>query len=428
MWQGAMGEPTHVDDIEYLCGKALANDYGLSLMGINPDTAETIPALPRLAGVVRKYEHLRRAHSLPEEVKARLRTPGAEFTLTESANRQWEFRPVKYDRHKVQAVGDRSSRWRVINPFGPQPLQLRIEALMAAGPYDAPESILLADFEDASQFADRATAPGISVTLATSTDHVRTGTTSGRLSATNTTSSRTGSWCRLGKTFGPPINLAGHGALGVWVHGDGRGQLLNLQQTSPSHLTRAIADHYIDINFIGWRYFELIEPEGARHADYEWPYGDIYSIYRESIRLDQVETLSLWLNHIEPRETATCYLGPIRALPLVPTKLRNPAVTVGGRTLTFPVEIETGQYLEFRAEGHGTLYGAQGEVLGQVTPAGDVPQLVPGDNEVSFTCETDGKVRSRAQVSVMTQGPPFGSKKRTAESSSDAAASPSNKQ
>jgi hypothetical protein len=410
-WQGPTGEPTHTDDIEYLAGKALGNNYGLSLMGINPSNVDSIPALPRLAAIVRRYENLRHANYFTDEVKERLRAPGEDFALLESPDGEWQFRPVRYDKHKVDGSDERSRRWTVENQFERQPLKLRIETLAGIGAYDDPGGVLLSDFDDAGQFTDRANQPGITTTLEQSAEQVKVGAASGCFTAENSTDTPTRAWCKVGKTFSPTIDLSGHEAIGLWVHGDGQGQVLNLQQTSPSHLSHGIADHYITIDFTGWRYFALLEPEGGRHADYSWPYGGHYSIYRESIRANRVETLSLWYNDLPPKETATCYLSPIRALPVTPVTLRNPTLIVGGRKLQFPVAIETGQYLEFRGLEDCRVYGKQGEEIRQVVSSGDVPSLETGENEIQLTFDADeGAVTPRAHVTVITEGAAFGGK------------------
>ena len=408
IWQGATAEPTHVDDIEYLCTKALGNNHGLSLMGISPSTVGSIPALPRLAAIVQRYECLRRANYFTDAVRERVRIPGDEFTLFQTSDGEWRFCPVRYDKHKVRGMDDTSNTWTLNNCFDQQPLQLRIETLLSAGAYEDPGNVTLADFSNADEFADRAAQPGISASLDVSTEQMKVGASSGLFTATNSTDTTTRSWCKAGKAFSPPANLSGHQALGLWVYGDGKGEVLNLQQTSPSHLSHAIADHYITVDFTGWRYFELVEPEGERHADYSWPYGGIYSIYRESIRPNSVATLSLWYNNIPPKEKVECYLSPIRALPILPAKLRHPAVTVGGKTITFPVDIETGQFLEFRDLDDCKLYGQKGEEICDVKPQGDIPTLKPGANTITFVCEREAGVNPRAYVSVITQGEPFG--------------------
>ncbi|OGV69519.1 MAG: hypothetical protein A3K19_27855 [Lentisphaerae bacterium RIFOXYB12_FULL_65_16] len=403
-WTGPQDEPTYGDDIEYLCGKAIGNNCGLSIMGINPSTINTVPALPRLAGIMKRYENLRQANYFTPEVKDKLRVPGDEYALSQGQDGEWQFHPVRYDKHKVVGLDGWSNTWTATNKFERQPLQLRIEALMSAGPYDAPGNVTLADYTASDAFPVLAAQPGITGKLESSTAQVRAGTVSGLFSATNTTETSTKSWCKLGKTDPATVDLSGHQALGVWVYGDGKGEVLNLQQTSPPHLSHGIADHYIVVDFIGWRYFELIEPEGERYADYSWPYGGIYSIYRESIRPGSVNPLSFWFNNIPPKDAVSCYLSPVKALPTVKTKLRNPSVTVGGKTITFPVEIETGGYLEFRSPTDCKLYAPSGELIAEVTPQGDVPDLDAGANAIRFACEPDAGVTPRAYVSVISRG------------------------
>jgi hypothetical protein len=413
-WQGPMGEPTHADDIEYLAGKALGNNYGLSMMGINPSNVGSTAALPRLAEIVRRYERLRRGNYFNDAVRERLRRPGEEFTLIQNSDGEWQFLPACYDKHKVEGSDERSQRWTVTNRFAKQPLQLRIETLSGIAAYDDPGGVLLADFGDTGEFTVRASQPGISADLMGSTEQVKVCAASGRFTATNATESPVRSWCKIGKTFAPTLDLSGHEALGLWVHGDGQGAVLNLQQTSPSHLSHGVADHYITIDFSGWRYFALLEPEGARHADYAWPYGGHYATYRESIRPGSVETLSLWYNNLPAKETVTCYLSPVRALTVASTRLRNPTVGIGGRKISFPVEIETGQFLELRETGC-RLYGKNGEEICEVVPVGLDPDLEPGENQIELSFDGGGDVAARAHVSVITHGAAFGGKNRDEE-------------
>lgn len=402
-WSGAQGERTFPDDIEYLMAKCLGTDTGLALMGIDPKTAKAAPALPRLAAIIRRYEELRHSGQVPEAVKARLRQPGEEYTLEGDVRSGWRFRPVCYDRHKVQSAEPWSSQWRVNNRFGPQPLALRIEALMGAAPYDDPAGVVLADFQQEGDFAVRAVQAGVEARVLAVRDQVKAGQASGCFTATNRRADRRGAWVQAEKRFAPPGDLSKCQGLGVWVHGDGQGEVLNFQLRSPQHLAGGIGDHYVLVDFTGWRYFELIEPEGARYADYAWPYGDIYSIYRESVRFDQIESLSLWYNELPPAKEVRCLLSAVKALPLVPLKLVRPRLTVGGQTLRFPVEIPSGCYLEFLGPNDCTLYGPNGEVLGRVKAEGNVPTVAAGENLVKFQVD-GGSVRPRAQVTLVTRG------------------------
>jgi hypothetical protein len=275
---------------------------------------------------------------------------------------------------------------------------------MAAGPYDAPGNLALADFRQAGDFPVRGAQQGVTVELGPSQAQLKAGPSSGCFSAASARPAAAGAWAMAEKRFAPPLNLSGHQALGLWVYGDGQGEVLNVQLRSPHHLAGGIGDHYMRIDFTGWRYFELIEPEGARHADHAWPYGDVYSIYRESVQFGQVESLGLWYNHLPPGRKATCYLSPITALPVVPGKLLSPSITVGGATLAFPVEIESGSYLEFQSPSDCKLYGPQGQLLREVKPEGRPPVLEPGENQVEFRAKTAGGAAPRANVTVISRG------------------------
>jgi hypothetical protein len=405
-WSGAQGEPTFADDIEYLMGKCLGTDTGFALMGIDPANVASIPALPRLGEIIKRYEDLRHSGKVPEAIKARLRTPGEEFTLIGSLESGWQFQPVQYVKHKVESAEPWSSVWKTTNRFERQPVRLRIEALMAAGPYDAPENAILADFKAPDDFPTRQSEPGVTVHLQPSQEQVKVAAISGRFSASSAPTARPGSWAQVRKTFSPPLDLGGKQGLGLWVYGDGQGEVLNLQLRSPEHVSSGIGDHYIPIDFTGWRYFELIEPEGGRHADYRWPYGGIYSVYRESVNFRKVESLSLWYANLPNKEVA-CYLSPIKALPLVQGKLVNPSVAIGSTRITFPVEMESGAYLEFASMTDCKLYGPKGELLREVTPQGGVPELQPGENELRFQCETPAGVNPRARITVISRGQPL---------------------
>src|ERR1035437_8286538 len=72
-------------------------------------------------------------------------------------------------------------------------------------------------------------------------------------------SPREGSWIKIGKTFDPWLNLDKNQALGVWIKRDGNGQLLNFRIESPKHIAYGThGDHFVKIDFKGWRYFELV--------------------------------------------------------------------------------------------------------------------------------------------------------------------------
>ena len=110
----------------------------------------------------------------------------------------------------------------------------------------------------------------------------------------------------------------------------------------------------------------------------------MYSLYRELVDFNHVGTLGVWLNAVPPGGPATCRLSPVKALPLVRAKLRNPRITFNGAVLEFPVEMESGAYLEFRPGRDCRLYGPGGEVRREVVPKQLAPELRSGSKSSRF--------------------------------------------
>jgi hypothetical protein len=396
-------DPTFPENVEYLMCKCLGAGMGFSLMGVNPETIQQIPAYQRLAPIFKEYETLRHANTVPESIKARLRTPRESFTLLKDA----QFAPADYLKHKV--TDDASARWTVANRFAAQPLRMRIEALMQVEPVDAPNGAVGEDFQ----------APGLittaaeNVTATSAVEPAPEGAPQGsgpwlRCAATNQRNAPTGAWTCLQRAYDPPQNWKDKQGLGVWVKGDGQGALLNLQLRSPEKtLYGGFGDHYITLDFTDWRYFELVEPDSEQIMNYQWPYGGGYGLYREYVDYSQVHTLSLWLNNLPPQKETACIVGAVHTLPLVKGKLTHPTLKIGEATVTFPIDIETGQYLECDATGQAVLYGPHGERLQDVKPEGAWPTLAPGDNTLTFTSQPVESRRPRARITINTQGSPL---------------------
>ncbi len=408
-FENIQDEPTFSDDIEYLCGKCIGTDVGLSIMGVNPAKIKTNAAVKRLSGIMRQYETLRHKNYFDASIKAKLAEPGREFTLEQHSEAEWRLRPVEVIKHKVQGIDGWSNVWSINNAYAAQTPRIRIEALYSAGSYDAEANVVLADFAEPGRFADRATAKGVSGDLQFSTEQVKTGSGSGLFTAANEANVKpTAAWAKAGLAFDPLVNIKEKQALGLWVYGDGRGEVLNVQVRSPEEFTtRGIGDHYVNVDFTGWRYFNIIEMEGDRYADYQWPYGGPYASLRENVDYANLKTLSLWYNNLPADGKVACYLSPIKAMPLVKIKIKNPTLAIGGKKIAFPVEMETGGYLEYVSPTDCKLYNAAGELVGEIQPQGDPLQIQPGANPITFTCDGPIDHAVRARVTVICQGDPL---------------------
>ena len=107
-------------------------------------------------------------------------------------------------------------------------------------------------------------------------------------------------------------------ALGLWVKGDGSGALLNVQIRSPREYHDCISDHYIDLDFTGWRYVEILlrERDAERLTDYVWPYGGggSHAIYRNAVDRAHISEVNLLLNEIPANGKVDILVSPIVSL------------------------------------------------------------------------------------------------------------------
>ncbi|MBM4030267.1 MAG: hypothetical protein FJ291_00600 [Planctomycetes bacterium] len=398
------------DEIEYLCAKALATDAPMSFQGVGlgkPANARQDEFLD----LIGRYERLRLARTVPEAIRKQLRAHKADFRLVEAGGKP-QFIPTDYITHKVTGLKDGKASWTVKNRFAAQPLRLRIQALWSAAPYTSPDAVVLASFTKADELGQGMGNKGITVEwtpMAIRGNRPGPPEPCAQLKAKSTLATRVGAWARLTKTFTPPLDLRKHGALGLWIQGDGKGQLLNFQLTNPPQFWGTFDEHYVDVDSTAWRYVELHlrERDAERFGDYTWPYGDIYSVYRSPLIRSHVSALNLYVNNLPPNDAASCLIGQVKALPVVKVKLANPTIAVGDKKLVFPVALESGQYIEMESATDCKLYDERGALIGPVTPQGELPTLTPGDNALTFTCTPPEGHAARANVTVITLGDPL---------------------
>lgn len=394
------------EDMEYFCGKCLGWDYSMSLEGVvagpDPPNARQNEYLTMLG----RYERLRLDRHFSESVRARLRTPKEQFRLSQDEKGAWQLRPTDYLAHKVTSLTDGSADWTADNRYAAQPAKLRVEALYACQPYDASDAVLLTDFAEPGQLSAQAAAPDVAHNLSASTQEVKVGNASALWTARNSSAARRGAWAKVSRTFTPPADMSKCGALGVWIYGDGKGELLNFQLNNTREYYTAWDDHYVDVNFTGWRYFELLlrERDAQRHQDYVWPYGGPCEVGRTPILRSRVGALNVYYNELPPNDDVRCFVGPIKALPVVKVMLINPTVEINGQSITFPVTLESGQFIEYEGPADCRCYDERGKLMQQVVPQGSGPALAAGANSIRFRCEAPTGCNSRANLTLITQG------------------------
>lgn len=404
VWGGAQSEPTFADDVEYYCCKMIGHNAGLSLNGdIGESMLNSYPVFRDYVSMVKQYEELRHANYFGESVRKQLRQVEKDFTLFRGQDGKWNFKPVAYNAHMVRGLRHPTAQWAVQNDYAEQPVKLRIEPMLSAGLVNSPEPFLLLDPAKADEVKVARMAAGVTCSAQPSSIAVpATGEPAIEVSALSTGAVPIeGSWVSIRRTFPAATNLWGREAIGVWVHGDGNGELLNFK-VGGSH-------HYVTVDFTGWNYFELVEAESTRARDYIWPEGNVYTYFTDwgHKGYKTAQNFELWLNNLPANKRVNARIGPVKALDLVEKTVKNPAVHVNGAAVTFPVEMSTGMYLEMKSGAECNLYNKAGKIIQKVTPQGGVPVLKQGKNAISFTGESAGPDETRVRVTVIAEGAPL---------------------
>ena len=206
------GEPTFADDIEYLCGKCLGNDYGHRADGHRPrqrrQASRPCRAWPRSSAATRTCAT---PATFAEAVKHELRVAGRRVHAgRRTAGGSGSSGPCSTTSTRSRRATDRSRRWTVDNRFARQPLQLRIEALMAPARTTRRGNIVLADFGDAGRVhRARRASRAISAELEPLDRAGQGRAPPAAVHGQRTRPTRRPVLGKVGKTFAPPLNLSG---------------------------------------------------------------------------------------------------------------------------------------------------------------------------------------------------------------------------
>ena len=212
-----------------------------------------------------------------------------------------------------------------------------------------------------------------------------------------------GAWVKVAKHF--PLPYAGvTNAVGLWVKGDASGALLNVQleQAVPKYL--AYSEHYIRVDFSGWRYFalHLRERDAYDYPKHRWPYSHnrlntATEVYRTEIMGQSVEYVNLWLNDIPAGGTTRVEVTDVRAVGRHPIEIADGVVTLNGEDVRVPFVLESGEYAEL-ANGAWTKFSAKGEPIARRCASANGRCRSRSDWRMARRCAaTGGRGASRAR-------------------------------
>ena len=392
-WQPRVDVPRarghYVDEMEYFAAKNAGHDAAMSIQGV---AFRPLPeGVRRQLTLLGWYEYQLLARAFSPEVKKYLAEPKTEARLRQKDNGKWT---VTDSEEFTYRFGFPWSRHWNIESSSARPAALRVEALYAAGRESEGTPML-----KASDFPHMTTRAAKDVDVAFKADVKGEHGPAFRLSATNRKAERNAAWAGVKRQFDfPGLNLGkSRIAFGVWVKGDGSGALLSLVIDTPPEYHHGISEHYVRLDFTGWKYVPVLMRDRDVAQRYEhdlkWPYGHQMAFHRTFVDPTHLGSFSAYLNDMPQGSSAAVEIGEVTALDMVPQKLDRATVVLNGEKFEIPFAMAAGDYAELD-DGFWTHYTAIGKAIERKESAKG-PVLRKGGNSVEFVADQ----ASRATVS-----------------------------
>jgi hypothetical protein len=420
------------DDIEMVCARSLGFDgpigWGLAACFGGASDVSTFNQNGRkaeIAAVARTYEKLRLENYFGPVERALLQTQGTHWRLLtpDASHPRHRLVPVRYLSSGIIRPGvPGRAAWTIRNDLGPQPLRARVEALPALAAYGAKENLVVAAFGGLDFQVEGSPAAHASLER-TSEIHPQAGNVarlrcagppSGAVLPRRLPDHGQPVWAHATARFLKKLDLGKHRALGLWVQGDGGGETLGIQLDID---TASCLDYYLPIDFTGWRYCELGEPEGDRVMNY-FTY-EKFALH--DVPLDNVAGVTLMILQPPVGKEVDLRIGRIEAIQEVGGSLVNIRVVCGaaplppagqtrGPSLAIPGSLEPGQSLEtgdpWSTLDSSTLriFDGDGNQLHRAALPAPPPLVPAGNTAICFSAQ--GHPAARAKVTVMLLGGP----------------------
>jgi hypothetical protein len=366
-WQNKI---MHDEDIDYICSKVLATDACHCWHGgfIN---YKKIPKLASYRDKIMLYTKLKESNYFSKDVKAQVRKPSSEFDIVETDKGTYRFRHTNTDRHRIESFEERRNIFTVFNRFYAQQPKIRIEALYTAENYDSENSLKILDLDENMPL-------------------------------------------KLNHTYKVNhLDLDKNRGIGIWLYGDGKGETVNIRLRSPHHISRGYSEHFIKVDYIGWRYFTFYEFQNCEMPHEDWPpkqmeykvFTDVesfYAVYRSEVEYKDIEYIDILVNK---EGDYNLRMKPIVAIPHKELVLEYPSITIGKNTTIFKTRLRSNTFLEYSPEdGNCYVYDMLGNILDTPEVDGSALFLEKGANLVKFDAQCNSQYQKRGAITFRTVG------------------------
>ncbi len=373
------------DQIEYVRARALSIGGSISIEASRA-SLEALPLARQTFDMLTRYEQCRLAGVFEPDTLAKMQEPGKDFKLFPDGDDWQLYRAVYEEPRTVDALDGQSNVWTITNDLD-QPCLLGAEIVrgqreVAIAGYDDPSALTIESFTDAGLYelseenaygkyivgarkeiaGGGVVQAGVEHSFALS-DDARVGEKCLVYSVQN--SNQHNAWSGIGRRFDAPLDLSAYAGIGLWIHGDAKGEKVRVQLRDT---TGRSADYVPSISFAGWSLHTFALPAEAKFD------------------ASKVEYLLFYFNNLTRNMAAEVRFDDVRALSELAggNTLADPTLVVNGTRTTFPVSLEPGDAVS--CEGpDGPMFWNPGMEPGRplTTPTTGMV-LQPGENIVTF--------------------------------------------
>ena len=401
-------EATRMEDVEYLLAKAAGHDATHAMQTHPPSLRQHGYADVCLA-LVKAWTQVREQTAFSADQLERLREKGRDFHLEAVGNQRWQLTEIEYSpfhwlcsgtgrpqphdpaRQVLSFTTESEAHFgttcRFTNPWHRQPLRFELRALGSFDYEDGYNTDLMPASAGALKWERDLHEDAPRLTVADAEVHGL----KGYEISTQYAGKEKPSWVtRVIADFPKHLNLRKHRGLGLWVRGDGKGELLFVELVARN----CKRQYYVPVDFTGERYFEF--PLGemclGRYYAYDWNHWSGFASWWVTMKgfdYGHVERISMGFNAIPPGQEVRCSIAGVKALKEFGTNLRHPSLALNGRQMSFDTTVAPGCYLIYEGRDVAELRDANYRLLREVAVAGQRLQAEPGQNQAQVSYDGD---------------------------------------
>ncbi len=204
------------------------------------------------------------------------------------------------------------------------------------------------------------------------------------------------------------LDLSTHRALGVKLKVEGvppglkeTAAVLNIQLEDES---RSYRDHYVTLDFSGERTIIIPEPNTERMLQEFRPTQSNYYLKSAMRGFNYRKIVAVNIRWMRaPTGAVKCSLLNVEALAESNILVKKPIISLNAATVSLPVTLNTGDYVELFGSGPARVFDRNGALLSEVNvPV--APILKTGDNVLSIETAENG---ASIKLTILISGAPI---------------------